>query len=159
MKKLVHWFTGPIEGIVERYQALSIVIFLATLIVVSIVLWPISVKFESEFPYLFVITFCGALLILYKLTKSNLLVGNLTALLIYLAIVNLTFQSGGVYSLDLSGVILIPIIAINMAREIDGIPRANNEFSNGILFNLTRRLACSSNVPFIYLHTSKCHLG
>lgn len=114
MKKLIQWFTGPINGIVERHQARSIVIFLSTIIIISIFLWPFSEQFGSEFPFTTTIVVTTFLLFLYKITKSNVVVGNLSALLIYIAIFDLSFKSGGIYSLDISGLVLVPIIAINM---------------------------------------------
>lgn len=115
MKKLLQWFTGPIDEIVERHQARSIVIFLLSIIMISLILMPFSNSFGSEFPFPATIIVTTFLLFLFKITKSNLIIGNLSALLIYVAIFDLSFKSGGIYSLDISGLVLVPIIAINMA--------------------------------------------
>lgn len=141
MRKIIQWFTGPIDGIVERHQARSIVIFLSTIIIISIILWPFSEQFGSEFPFIVIIIVTTFLLFLYKITKSNVLVGNLSALLIYVAIFDLSFKSGGIYSLDISGLVLVPIIAINMTG-----------WRSSILWTL----ACI--IPIVYHYNSSLEL-
>ncbi len=114
MNKLLQWFTGPIDGIVERHQARTVVIFLWVIIITCILLWPFSQQYGSEFPFIPTIFVSLILLFFYKATRSNFLIGNLCAFSIFMATVNLSFKSGGIYSLDIAGLILVPIIAINM---------------------------------------------
>lgn len=121
MRNLIQWFTGPIDGIVERHQARSIVIFLIAIIILGLLLWPIASKAGSDFPFLSSALGVVLLLFLFKKTKSSLLVGNLVTLLIYGAIVNLSFSSGGIYSMDIAGIILVPLIAINLVGWQGGL--------------------------------------
>lgn len=121
MNKLVHWFSGPIEGIVEKHQAKSIVYFLIFLLLVAIILKPFASILNSEFPFLIAIALIAFLLILYKFTKSNFIVGNLVTLVLYVSMFDLTFKSGGLYSIDLAGLVLVPVIALNTAGKKSGM--------------------------------------
>jgi len=121
MKKFVLWFTGSIEGIVEKHQATSVVYFLLLVMISCIILKPIADSNNSQFPFLTTTILVAILLVVYKFTKSSLLVGNLTTAVIYAAIFNLIFKSGGLYSNDLSGLFIIPMLALNVAGKKSGI--------------------------------------
>lgn len=121
MKKFVLWFTGPVYGIVEKHQANTIVYFLLLVMTICIILKPIASATNSEFPFLTTTLLIALLLMVYKFSKSSLLVGNLTTAVVYWAMFDLTFKSGGIYSLDLTGLFIIPLLALNVAGKKSGM--------------------------------------
>jgi len=121
MNNFLLWLTGPVDDLINRSRARTIVIFLLMIGLLSLVLQPIGAKAGSEYPFGLTSIMCFVLLALYKLTSNTVLVGNLSVFLFFIAIFNLSFHSGGIFSLDMAGQILVPILALNVVGKKSGI--------------------------------------
>lgn len=110
--KIQSYFIPPGLNLVERTRTKVLVVSLLIIFIISLINSPLSLMVKSSFPYHYLILGSCALLILLKVTKSTVLVGNLSVCLVFVTIASTAFQSGGIYSHDLAGLSTVVICSI-----------------------------------------------
>lgn len=108
------WFITENLDLVERTKAKTLTALLLFILTISAVLAPISISIGSDFPYVTICFGVIGLLLLFKITKSNLLVGNLFCMFLFVLFSYMSLNTGGVFSRDLGAAVIIPIVAISI---------------------------------------------
>jgi len=116
IKRLVKSFIPPDIDALSQTRAKTLIYVLLFTLLLSLCMAPLTNALQSDFPYPIIIVGIILLLLLYKYTQSTLVVGNLTVLLIFVALAYSTFQSGGIYSHDLLGMFLVLTFAISVTN-------------------------------------------
>lgn len=112
LDKIQEYFIPTSQNLVESTRAKVLVFSLLIILIISIINSPLSLWLESSFPYHYLFFGACALLVCLKLTKSTVLIGNLSVCLIFFTIAQTAFQSGGIYSHDLAGLSIVVICSI-----------------------------------------------
>jgi len=115
MSRIYNWFIPEDFDLIELTRAKTIVSLLFVSLLVSIILLPLKQTINTDFPMGIMCVGIISLLALYKWTASNDIIGNLTVLIFFVAIVTTTFKSGGIYSRDLAGIFLVMIISLSVS--------------------------------------------
>lgn len=114
LNQLYDFFIPSNLDAIELTRAKVLVSILMLCNVFSIVLLGLSFFVPTDFPYVFLIGIVLILLSLYKFTKSNFWVGNVFAGILFVVMAMMSRNTGGIYSIDLVGIVLVPIIALTI---------------------------------------------
>lgn len=112
LDKIQGYFIPSTLNLVESTRAKVLIVSLLIIFIIAIFNSPLSIIIDSAFPYHYLLFGTCFLLVCLKLTKSIVLIGNLSVCLIFYTIAYTAFKSGGIYSHDLAGLSIVVICSI-----------------------------------------------
>lgn len=95
-----------------RTKALEITLLIS--LILAICLIPVNHFVGSTFPNHIVALGIFLLYLAFKVTKSNLIIGNFLSFLMFAFIWHMSYKTGGIYSRDLASLTIAPIIALTV---------------------------------------------
>jgi len=116
MYRIYDWLIPEQVELIELTRAKTLISLLLACLILTLILIPIQSIIASDFPVLITCIGIITLIVIFKITKSTFITGNLTICLIFLALFSTIFKSGGIYSHDLAGMVIIVIISISVAN-------------------------------------------
>lgn len=109
---MIKLFLSEDLNLIERTRAKTLVYALLFSMVASILFFVLANKVGSSFPYSALIAGVGFFLLLFKWTQSVFVVGNLTTLMFFVLLANLSLSTGGIYSVDLMSLFTVILFAL-----------------------------------------------
>lgn len=98
----------------EKTKAKTLVVVLLICVFLSCFLLVLSYFIPNNFPFLLFIGAGLGMLLLFKLTHSTFWIGNVLAGVVFIIMVTMSRETGGLYSIDLMGILLVPILALTI---------------------------------------------
>ncbi len=96
-------------------------LFLCAILLLSLYIINSFFDLNSGFPFISMFVAICLLLLLFKITKSFQIIGNIISALIAISIFNLSLKTGGIFSEDTHALFIVPVIAFVISGKRSGL--------------------------------------